>query len=143
MRNLQLSVMFLVALLVIAALSCAGRDGNQVIESEAATTVPSTDILVPVAIQPEPLWLATPVYPMGARVAGVVGTVYVSVFVDKKGDVLQAVIYEDSGTDVGFEEAALESARDGKWKPALTQDGKPVGVWVVYPISFRLSGEKE
>ena len=90
------------------------------------------DIVVeeePVAVeQPKP------VYPEIARRAGIEGTVWVMILVDKTGKVRDVQITK--GPEM-FHEAAREAAWKSVWKPAI-QNHKPVAVWVTYPVRFTL-----
>ena len=74
--------------------------------------------------------------------AQIEGTVWVKVLVDKTGNVRDAVVVKPSGANAGFEEAALEAAKKGKWKPAI-QNKQPVAVWVSYEIKFQLRGARQ
>jgi TonB family protein len=69
--------------------------------------------------------------------AQIEGVVKVKVLVDKAGNVRDAMVVKASGANAGFEEAALEAAKKGKWKPAI-QNKQPVAVWVSYDIKFNL-----
>ena len=77
----------------------------------------------------------SPEYPQGALEMEITGTVWLKVFVDERGRILEAKIVEDSGKDVGFEEAALAAAVKTEWKPA-TSNGKPISVWITYKVDF-------
>ena len=77
-------------------------------------------------------------YPDAALIAGVEGSVWVKVLVDEKGKVRAARILEDSGLNVGFEEAALAAARKSMWKPAKS-NGKRIPIWVKYEAVFSFS----
>ncbi len=79
-----------------------------------------------------------PKYPKEASKTGAEGSVWVKILVDEKGKVRVARILEDSGTDVGFEDAALAAAIKSKWKPAI-KDGKRIPVWVAYKSAFYLN----
>jgi len=81
--------------------------------------------------------LPTPKYPDMARKAGIEGKVYVEVLIDTRGKVRDARIIKDSGANAGFEEAALEAALKGEWRPAM-QNKQPVAVRVSYPVVFKL-----
>lgn len=78
-----------------------------------------------------------PKYPEIARRAGIEGIVWVSVLLDKSGNVRDVRISRDSGQNAGFEEAAIEAARQTVWKPAIS-NGQPVALWVSYKIVFTL-----
>jgi TonB family protein len=46
-------------------------------------------------------------------------------------------VAKSSGSNVGFDEAAVEAALQCIYKPAI-QNGQPVAVWVTYPVEFKL-----
>lgn len=78
-----------------------------------------------------------PKYPEQAFRDGIEGIVWLKVVIDSAGKVTDATITEDSGKDVGFEEAALEAAYKTKWKPAL-EKGRPISIYVTYKIEFAI-----
>jgi len=78
-----------------------------------------------------------PIYPEVARRAGIEGEVWVNVLLDKSGNVRDVQILKNSGANAGFEEAAIEVARQTVWKPAIS-NGQPVALWVSYKIVFTL-----
>jgi periplasmic protein TonB len=118
------------------------------IEQPAETSLPDT-APTPKAMQdstesalldkwPEPIKLKPPIYPKRAVVAGIESSVWVKIFVNSSGKVTCATIAKNSGIEnSGFEEAALISALESKWKPAI-QGGKFLAVWISYEIKFRL-----
>ncbi|MBN1348459.1 TonB family protein [candidate division KSB1 bacterium] len=75
-------------------------------------------------------------YPEIARKAGVEGKVLVHVKIGRKGEVLDTKILKSLGNN-GCDEAAVAAIKSVKWKPA-TQKDKPVTVWVIIPVIFRL-----
>jgi protein TonB len=85
--------------------------------------------------EPIPLDYVHPAYPESARREGVEGTVWVRVLVDESGDVANAVVIKSAREDL--DQAALESAWKVEYRPAKSQ-GKPVAVWMVYSITFKL-----
>lgn len=99
--------------------------------------MPPTEILEFAEEMPIPVTVETPVYPELAERAGIEGRVWVKVLVDEQGFVRQAVIAKASGTSAGFEEAALASAMNNRYRPAL-QNGRSVMVWLTYKVDFRL-----
>lgn len=115
-----------------------GSGGNIIVDIPVEEYIPSPDEFVPYEEAPVPLKLASATYPPMAKKAGIEGEVWVKVLVDKSGEVRDAVIYIESGSNAGFEEAALEAAKKGKWKPAM-QNKQPVTVWAAYKIEFKLS----
>jgi TonB family protein len=110
---------------------------DQVSGGEGDEHVPPPDTFIAIDQQPQPLDLEPPTYPEEAKKAGIDGQVFVKVFVSKDGEVLQALIMKETPLNVGFGEAAVKAARQGKWKPAI-QNGKPVGAWVAYPVRFEM-----
>jgi TonB family protein len=78
-----------------------------------------------------------PQYPQLAKKAGIEGEVWVKVWIRKDGTVETAEVQKRSQTNVGFEEAAIEAAKQFEFEPALVQ-GKPVAVWVAIPFHFSL-----
>ncbi len=86
---------------------------------------------------PDLIRLARKRFPPELRQAGVSTRVDVFFFVSEKGEVTKAVIQNSSGYG-RLDNVALEVARAGKFEPAMVRD-KPVGVWIVLPISFDAS----
>ena len=75
-----------------------------------------------------------PEYPAIARSAMVEGTVLLHVLVGKDGKVRQVRV--DSGPDM-LREAAVACAKSAMFNPAIF-NGKPVEVWVAFPVTFHL-----
>lgn len=107
-----------------------------------ATTVSTPDPNLPnpeesVAVDEQPVqtYSEAPIYPVGARRKGAVGSVTVRVFVSPQGKVQRATALECDNPGYGFEIAAVAAAYKGMWRPAMKK-GKPVGVWVTYNIDF-------
>ncbi len=78
------------------------------------------------------------IYPEEAKKAGIEGTVWIQALVDENGDVVEALILKDSGTNAGFEKEALKKAFMRSYRPAL-QNTQPVSVWVAYKVQFKLN----
>jgi protein TonB len=96
------------------------------------------EVYTPFDREPVLLHIDAPVYPEMVRDAGIDGTVLVKVFVGADGRVKEARAFE--GRAVLYE-AALASARTARFEPAL-QGTRPVAVWVVIPVTFRLHGRE-
>jgi TonB family protein len=77
-----------------------------------------------------------PVYPQTALDAGVEGTVVMNVFVDPAGNVQHVHVVSSPG--YGLDQAAVQAARQFKFKPA-TDDDKPVASQVVYEQKFAIN----
>ncbi len=102
---------------------------------------PSPDEFIPVDSMPEMIYESVPEYPRLARAAGMEATVWIKSLINKKGEVVKALVFKSSGTKVGFDEAALEAAYKCKFTPAL-QKGQPVAVWIAYAVSFVLTKDE-
>ena len=77
-------------------------------------------------------------YPSMAQLHQTEADLLMRVLVDKKGKVRAAYVLMDSGNDnLGFEEAALEMARNNRWEPARRSD-EPMDIWLTYRERFRL-----
>jgi protein TonB len=111
--------------------------GNIQVDIPLEEYLPTADEFVAYEENPLALTQPQPKYPEIARMAGIEGKVWVKVLVDKSGNVKDAVVVKGSGANAGFEEAALEAAKQTKWKPAM-QNKQPVAVWVSYEIKFNL-----
>ena len=74
-------------------------------------------------------------YPETAQMAGVEGTVIVKAFVNRLGQVDQAVILQGVPHS-GFDEAALAGISKTRFTPAH-QNGVTLGVWIAIPVIFR------
>ena len=91
---------------------------------------------VPVEKQPVPVKNPPPLYPEIARRAGVEGTVWVKIWVDKEGKAKKAQILK-SDAEL-FNQAAIDAAMQWVFTPAVMNNG-PVAVWVSIPFKFKLS----
>ena len=85
---------------------------------------------------PELISRLNPEYPKLAKLAGIQGTVYLKLLIDEKGNVEKIKI--EQGVKDMLDESALKAAKKAKFSPAMLKD-KPVKVWVVLPIAFKLS----
>lgn len=95
---------------------------------------PAPDDFIAVESEPVRISIDAPVYPAVAQAAGIEGTVVVRVLVGKDGRV-KDVIYIDGPE--ALKAAADDCARTAVFKPAL-MDNRPVEVWVMMPVTFRL-----
>lgn len=75
------------------------------------------------------------VYPKFAIRSGIQGTVHLTAFVDKNGDVFRVEVLK--GIGAGCDEAAIEAVKAVKFKPGR-QRGKPVNVAMGLSIRFVL-----
>ena len=81
-----------------------------------------------------------PSYPEIARLAGIEGTVYLKVLVDENGNVVKTKV--EQGAKEILDNSALQAAQKAKFSPAMLNN-KPVKVWVVLPIAFKLDVDKK
>lgn len=96
---------------------------------------PAPDDFVPVEEEPVRIHIDPPVYPKVAQESGVEGTVMVRSLVGKDGRVKRCVIVDGNPL---LNEAAIECAKTAVFRPAL-QDNRPVEVWVIIPVTFRMN----
>ncbi|HDH99776.1 MAG: energy transducer TonB [Candidatus Latescibacterota bacterium] len=89
-----------------------------------------------VEVKPQLIEMVVPEYPEIARRAGIEGTVFVKILVGKDGRPEEVKFLK--GPEI-FREVALDAARRFLFSPAKQND-RPVKVWVVVPIQFRLEG---
>lgn len=108
-------------------------DVNRVVDE----LLPTPDEFVPFEEAPVQITSVQPKYPELAQRASIQGTVWVKALVDKEGKVRDAIIAKESGANAGFEEAAIEAAKQTVWKPAIS-NGQPIAVWVTYKVEFKL-----
>jgi len=99
--------------------------------------LPKPDEFVAFDQEPQLLNAPEPEYPEMAKRAGITGTVWMKVLVDKEGNVRDAIVVKESGVNAGFEEAAKAAAWGRKYRPAM-QNNQPVAVWVAYRVKFEL-----
>ncbi len=92
----------------------------------------------PCEIPPDIITMAKPEYPRQARMVGISATVWVRILVDEKGNAADAAIYVSSGSNAGFDEAALAAAMKCKFKPGI-QNGRAVKVWVSLKFEFDIN----
>lgn len=114
-------------------------DGNEnvVVDIPLEEYFPAPDEFVAVQDMPTIVKEERPVYPEVALLTNREATVWIKALVDKEGKVREARIAKSSGMNVGFDESALEAAYKNFYKPAI-QNGRPVAIWVTYPVEFKL-----
>ena len=93
---------------------------------------------VPYEKEPQIVRKIDPKYPEIALRAGLEGTVYIKIWVDKEGKPRKAVVVKSDAQI--FEQAAVDAAMQYVFTPAVMQKG-PVSVWVMIPFKFRLSSK--
>lgn len=111
-------------------------DGSVAIEQDIQIEDEDPPDFVPVEQQPVPIKQVEPAYPEIARRAGVEGTVWVKILVDKEGKAKKAVVMK-SDNDI-FNENAVKAALGWVFTPAMMNNG-PVAVWAAVPFRFKLN----
>jgi TonB family protein len=106
------------------------------LDNAESTFIPELNKPVQMDSKPVPLDYIHPLYPKSAKSDGVEGTVWLRVLVSENGDVVDAVVLKSLRKDL--DKAALENAWEIKYQPAISQ-GKPIPVWIVYSITFKLN----
>lgn len=96
---------------------------------------PGMHEFIPVEKQPQIVKRVIPKYPDMALRAGLEGTVWVKVLVDRDGLPKKAVVIKS--TAELFNDAAVEAAMKFVFTPAVMNNG-PVKVWVSIPFKFLL-----
>ena len=108
---------------------------QQDIKVEAQGDDPDINSFIPVEKQPTVISQPQPKYPELAQRAGIEGTVWVKILVDKEGKPKKAQVVK-SDAEV-FNNEAQEAALASKFTPAVMNNG-PVACWVVIPYRFKL-----
>jgi len=74
-------------------------------------------------------------YPEKLQSAGIEGTVFLELLIDKEGKVVNVV--KKNSIHPTLDKIAVENARKIKFSPNM-QKGKPVAIWHSFPIKFKL-----
>jgi len=114
----------------ITELSQGAIDDIQIEEDD----VPPPDF-VPFEKEPVVIHRVEPVYPEFAKKAGLEGSVYVNIWVDKEGKVRDVKILK-SDSDI-FVQPVIDACKQWLFSPAMMKNG-PVAVWVAVPFRFSM-----
>ncbi|MGD1006390.1 MAG: energy transducer TonB [Ignavibacteriaceae bacterium] len=106
------------------------------VEAPKEDETPDINAFVAVEKQPQVVVQGSPIYPDLAKRAGVEGTVYVKILVNKEGKPTKAVVIK-SDSEV-FNQPSIDAALKFVFTPAI-QHKSPVMVWVVIPFKFKLN----
>ncbi len=117
-------------------LSQTGEGENVQIEQDIKIEDEAPPDFVPYEKPPVPIREIKPEYPEIARRAGVEGTVWVKIWVDKEGKARKAVVIK-SDAEI-FNEPAIKAALQYVFTPAMMNNG-PVAVWAAMPFRFKLN----
>ena len=113
-----------------------GADDGAAGEVQIEDDGPPPDF-VPFEKHPQIVKQVIPKYPEIAQRAGVQGTVWVKIWVDKEGKARKAVVLKSDAD--ALNQAAVDAAMQHVFTPAMQHNG-PVSVWVSMPFKFRLTG---
>jgi len=119
------------------ASQCSGETrptGEESIGIVPTAPVPDPDDFISVEHDPVLVTMPRPSYPDLAREAHIEGTVVVRVLVGEDGFVRQCLVVQSV---LGLDEVAVAAARAAVFRPAMQQQ-RPVAVWAIVPIEFRL-----
>jgi TonB family protein len=122
--------------ITVQDLGTGNGTGDSLVVDQDIDTSPAPFDFVAVEQEPALVSIAQPVYPDVAKKAGIEGTVTMRVLVGKDGKVKNAMYID--GPEA-LKDAADTCARTAVFRPAL-QDHKPVEVWVMVPVTFKLRG---
>ncbi len=129
------SAVCVILALLLAAVSLAA-DNKTTVKSEKDVIPPDT-VFVKCDSQPEMIKEVAPVYPEQAKKNKIEAALWVKAYVDATGAVKKAMVTKCDKPGLGFEDSALKAAYLNKYKPAK-QGSKPVGVWITYPVHYKL-----
>jgi len=105
-------------------------------DTAAVQSAPLQDSrMVTIEQMPRPLKIEIPEYPVWAKKRGISGTVWIKAKVERDGRVGEVQVMSCDTKGAGFEEAALEAAKNNLFVPA-SSNGINLEVWVVYPVKF-------
>jgi protein TonB len=74
------------------------------------------------------------IYPAEAKRLGIEGAVRIKLGIDEKGNVVRVSVVDRAGH--GFDDAAAKAVKQGKFKPAMTSDGRAVPCNIIWTFRF-------
>ncbi|NIR47826.1 energy transducer TonB [candidate division KSB1 bacterium] len=86
---------------------------------------------------PRPLAWVFPEYPEEEKKKGVQGVVKLSIHIDEKGRVIEAIVVDNTTGSNKCAQAAIEAAHGSRFTPAK-EGKKPVSSWITQPYRFNL-----
>ncbi len=142
-----------IVMVLCIIVSCSVADEEQITSApqpkqspksdySAPAGYPAPDEFVEVSSMPELVHSVQPEYPETAKERGAQGEVWIRALVDKDGTVQDAVIQEVSDPNSGFAEAALQGAKEQRFRTAMDNNGDHVAIWVSYKVAFVLSDDE-
>lgn len=92
---------------------------------------------VPFEKEPQVVRRVEPVFPEAAKLAGIEGSVFAKLWIDKEGKVKEVVILK--APSAAFNQAVIDAAKQWVFTPAVMNSGA-VAVWFPVKFTFNLSG---
>ena len=114
-----------------------GSADSFVVDVRPSSGLPQLGVFVHTDEDPVSISRPVPEYPDMAALTERTGSVWVAALIDVDGSVADARVVKESGSNVGFEEAALAAALKSRYKPAIN-NGQPIAVWITYRVDFKL-----
>lgn len=99
---------------------------------------PSASVKTPPSTQGKGARITQPEYPPASRRAGEEGTVHLQVYVLETGRAGEIKVAKSSGFPKLDEAAVKEVQRNWRFVPGK-EDGKPVAMWHIFAVTFRLT----
>jgi len=121
----------------VAAAGAVSSEIEQDIQIEEDDVPPPS--FVPFEKEPVIIKKIDPIYPELAKKAGMEGTVYANLWVDKQGKVREVKIVK-AESEI-FIQPVIDAAKQWLFSPAMMKNG-PVAVWVAVPFRFSLKTTK-
>ncbi|MFA6540728.1 MAG: energy transducer TonB [Bacteroidota bacterium] len=123
---------------IIESDATGGSGGSiQISDDTKIDDEPGMNDFIPVEKSPQIVRSVKPEFPEIARRAGIEGTVWVNILIDKKGKPQKAVIVKEESGGL-FNDVAVAAAMKYQFTPAYMNTG-PVKVWVAIKFSFKLT----
>ena len=120
----------------IDTIETTSLDMEKIIET---TQIGKTSKFVIYEDAPVPIKQVKPIYPAFAKIAGIEGQVYLEVEVLIDGSVGAIEVRKSlMAGPGGLDEAAVTAVKQWKYSPAKS-NGKPVAVWITFPVDFSLN----
>lgn len=118
-----------------AAGATSGAEPDDLLpEERPVSTAPGTEPGVHARLIPATMVL--PEYPRAARRGRIKGLVQLSGVIDEEGRVRDLECVNCKGDSTGFRRAAMEAVETWSYSPALTPDGTPVSVSILFEVRF-------
>jgi protein TonB len=132
-------------LLTLAIVFSAALTSGAIAQNQASTSdslppveekIPPPDTFTYFDTAPRQINDVLQVWPERVTTPDFQGKVTVQYFVDKKGFPRQIHSLKATPTDMGLEDAAVETIKRMRFTPAQ-HNGKPVGIWVAQVVQFK------